>query len=297
MTYWQILRINMQKELVDSLESLLLAKGALSITLSDAKDDEILEPMPGEHPLWDQTIVTATFDATTPIDRLSHEIKLMLPDSIKISTQRLQDENWLEKWEQNLKPFVIADTLTITPSHHQSADRKTPLTMVLDPGLAFGSGQHPTTQLCLEWLIKNLKKKQTVIDFGCGSGILSIASLMLGAQHCDAIDIDPQALTASQNNAEQNHVAEKMTTHLATQQPNVQGDIVVANIISSILIQNRTNLTALLKPKATLVLCGILTEQAHAIQAAFNYKEAIEIKTLGEWCLIAIKASNRKSVL
>jgi ribosomal protein L11 methyltransferase len=199
----------------------------------------------------------------------------------------LEDKDWAREWMENFHPVQFGEKLWICPSWRDVPDPEA-VNVMLDPGLAFGTGTHPTTSLCLKWLDSLDIKGKTVVDFGCGSGILGIAALKLGAAHMHGIDIDPQALLASKDNAGRNDVEDKISVYLPNNQPNMQADIVLANILAVTLRELRSIITEYCKPGGKLVLSGILATQAEQINALYSEDFVMEpIAIEGEWARVS----------
>ena len=185
---------------------------------------------------------------------------------------------------EHFQPMQFGDRLWVYPSG-QEQSRPGTVSLILDPGLAFGTGTHPTTSLCLEWLAEHNISGKTVIDFGCGSGILAVAAVLLGAKEAHAIDIDPQALIATQDNAQKNQVANNIKTYLPEQFNPFQADIVLANILAKPLIELSENISNLVRPGGQLVLSGILKEQADSVSDCYQRRFAINSVIIqGDWC-------------
>ncbi|HEY9052484.1 MAG TPA: 50S ribosomal protein L11 methyltransferase [Gammaproteobacteria bacterium] len=252
----------------EQAEQALLDVGALSVTLQDAEDNPVLEPAPGETPLWDKLILTGLFDAHNNSEQLKQALHKRLGKDIELKAELLEDKDWIRAWMDDYKPMQFGDRLWVCPKH-LSPPNPDAVNLMLDPGLAFGTGTHPTTALCLQWLDSADLDNKTVLDFGCGSGVLAIAALLLGAKHCDGVDIDPQALEATRDNAEANHVSDKLAVMLPKQLPQQQYDIVLANILAGPLVELAPKLTAYLKPGGHIVLSGILQTQAAEILKAY----------------------------
>ncbi len=245
--------------------------GALSVTFDDAGDEPIFEPMPGQTPLWRRTRITALFDDRRNADTLRDRLRQALPGDLgsRLGFQRLQDEPWERAWLKDFGPMSFGNRLRVAPGE-QTQETDNAVTLWLEPGLAFGTGSHPTTAMCLRWLDKTDLAGKTLMDYGCGSGILAIAALRLGAASAMAVDRDPQALEATRSNAQRNGVINRLSLHDAACPPQWQADIVVANILSGTLIELCDLLTARVKPGGTIVLSGILAEQADAVGSAFK---------------------------
>ena len=267
---WNQIRLRALREHSEALEDLLLELGAMSVTFSDAEDNPVLEPAPGETPIWPELILTALFEADANVELVISALENSIHPFTDLKSEILEDQDWERAWMNDFKPMQFGKHLWICPSW-QEPPNPDAINLMLDPGLAFGTGTHPTTALCLEWLDAHPPKGQLVIDYGCGSGILAIAALKLGARHCWGIDIDPQALTASRDNAEKNNVGD---AHFYVADPDglppVTADLVIANILSGPLVELATELNALVKPGGQIVLSGILQEQADSVLKAYS---------------------------
>ena len=271
-----------------AVEDVLLEHGALSITLMDAEDQPILEPLPGETPLWERSWVTGLFDAR----QLSSDARAALERALaRLVTdyrwQDLPDQDWVRAWMADFKPMAFGQRLWIYP-HESDVPEQDRVVVRLDPGLAFGTGTHPTTAMCLHWLDGHTDLAQkTVLDYGCGSGILAIAALKLGAQQVWATDIDPQALTASQDNAKSNGVADglRLCQPAECQQA---VDVVMANILAQPLHDLAEAITALTQPGGTIVMTGILPEQADQVRERYESLGCAlrDQRQQDGWCLL-----------
>ncbi len=261
--------------------------GAVSVTYTDAEDEPVYEPAIDQTKIWSNTQVTALFEIDADPDvvqTLVFNQFIGSPLNAWVS-ELLQDQVWERAWMEHFKPMKFADKLWVCPSG-QEQDEADTVCMTLDPGLAFGTGTHPTTALCLEWLASQDLKDKVVIDFGCGSGILAIAALLLGARHAHAIDIDPQALTASQYNAEKNQVQDRISYYLPEQFTPFEADVVLANILAKPLIELSPSISQLVAKQGKLILSGILNEQADSVadayrQLGFAVDEAVKQE---DWC-------------
>jgi ribosomal protein L11 methyltransferase len=251
--------------------------GAHSITLSDAGDDPVLEPGPGETPLWSSTRITGLFPGDADMD----EFRAVLLEELGLAKlpahhiEELADRAWEREWLRDFGPMRFGERLWICPTGSQ-IDDKDAVVVNLDPGLAFGTGTHPTTALCLEWLDGIELKGKALLDYGCGSGVLAIAGLKLGCSSATAMDIDPQAVVAARQNAADNDVAENL---LVTGSPDgIEGqfDVVVANILAGPLARFADSITSTLSSRGMLALSGVLCEQADEVMAA--YKAWIEFE-------------------
>jgi ribosomal protein L11 methyltransferase len=255
---------------IEAAETALFDAGALSVTLTDAVDDAILEPAPGEVRLWPQTVLQALFPAATAgaesIAVLAGALDL---PAARIQVERVADRVWEREWLKDFHAMRFGRRLWIVPNHEAPPSDPEAVSVRLDPGLAFGTGTHPSTALCLTWLDSRLPSQATVIDYGCGSGVLAIAAALLGASQAQAFDIDPQALIATRDNAAANHVAERIRIHDNAAALHGPVDVVLANILAGTLIELAPQLVALLKPGGQLVLAGILKQQVHEVRAGF----------------------------
>ena len=266
---WQEIRFQIQQHQLESVEARLESLAALSVTLEDAGDQPLLEPLPGSTPLWDSMTVIALFDMDIDPDRIQRELSPLIKlDNWQYSM--IADQDWERSWMDQFEPIQTGDRLWICPSWKTPPNPEA-VNLILDPGLAFGSGTHPTTRLCLQWLDAHPPTGQEIIDYGCGSGILGIAAILLGAQHVTAVDLDPQALKASRNNAENNRINARQ---LAVCHPDEvvlpMVDILLANILSGPLISLAPKLAKLAHDGGTIVLSGILEEQAASVTAAYR---------------------------
>ncbi len=285
MAWWQ-LSIQCKASELEQLEDLLFELGALSINLADARDEPIYEPLPGHTPVWQDSIVTGMFDSRQNPEQLQQSISERLPTHLLSSLRQsqLEDQDWVQAYRDHYFPIQCAENLWIVPSWHQ-APNPAATNIILDPGLAFGTGGHPTTALCLAWLADNNMTGQTVIDYGCGSGILAIAACKLGARQVTGIDIDPQALDASRQNAERNKIpVEQFALYLPTQLESHGVDLLIANILSGTLIHLSNILAELVKPGGKILLSGILCKQVDELQSAYQtFFKLDPVSTKEDW--------------
>ena len=229
---WIQLRLNATATNAEAIGDELVESGAVSVTFQDSHDTPIFEPLPGETRLWGDTDVIGLYDAETDMKIVVAMLENtpLLGQGFLHKIEQLEDKDWEREWMDNFHPMRFGERLWICPSWREVPDPNA-VNVMLDPGLAFGTGTHPTTSLCLQWLDGLDLEGKTVIDFGCGSGILAIAALKLGATKAIGIDIDPQAIQASRDNAQRNGVSDALTLYLAKDQPdNLSADVVVANI-------------------------------------------------------------------
>ena len=266
---WIQLTLLTDKASNEKAEQALLDAGALSVTFKDAEDNPVLEPLPGETPLWESIILTGLYEADINTENLKQQIRRQLGHETQLKLEALEDKDWVRAWMDDYKPMQFGHHLWVCPKHIPPPQPDA-VNLMLDPGLAFGTGTHPTTALCLEWLDSANIQNRQVLDFGCGSGVLAIAALLLGAEHCDATDIDPQAITASKDNAIANQVSEKLDLFLPADMPDKTYDIVLANILAGPLTELAEQLARYCKPGANIVLSGILETQAEKIIKAYT---------------------------
>jgi ribosomal protein L11 methyltransferase len=255
------------------VEDAFLRLGASSVTLSDAGDDPVLEPGPGETPLWSRTRITGLFPGDTDTDALAVALRteLGVSELPRYRIEALADREWEREWLKDFGPMRFGERLWICPKSYPVGARLAGDTIVyLDPGLAFGTGTHPTTALCLEWLDGIDLAGKTLLDYGCGSGVLAIAGLRLGAAAATGMDIDPQAVLATRNNAEANGVADLLFTTAHADDIEGRFDVVLANILAGPLVQFADSITSRLARNGMLALSGVLCEQAHEVRAAYD---------------------------
>jgi len=296
---WLQIHITVDQEHVDFTETLLLSLGAVSVTLDDAEDQALLEPLPGETPLWNKVIVTGIYqeDEQDPIDiaKLETFLSAQLPDA-PIRHEQLEDQVWERAWMDYYDPIQISDKFWIVPEWLEAPDADA-VNIKLDPGLAFGTGNHASTFLCLQWLGQTDLKDKTVIDFGCGSGILAVAALLLGAKKVYATDIDPQAVLATKQNAELNGVLDRLYVGLPEEfdaefkSKESQADVLVANILASPLMMLAPEFATLLKAEGEFALAGVIEEQVEDVSAVYTqYFDILHIEKREEnWCRISGK--------
>jgi len=268
-------------------EDALFELGAVSVTLQDAADDPVLEPGPGETPLWPTVIVKALFESSTDPAALERALAAALTDALPLRFETLADRAWERVWLENFRAMRFGRRLWVCPGGLAAGDAEA-IRIELDPGLAFGTGTHPTTALCLEWLDSQDLVGCSVVDYGCGSGILAIAAARLGAAHVRAVDIDPQALLATRDNAVRNCVAGTLTI---TAEPSLaprSTDVLLANILAGPLVELAPRFAAALGSGGRLALSGLLPEQAAAVTAAYRPWFHIETTmTRDGWVLLS----------
>lgn len=286
---WIQLKINTQAEYAEQIGDMLSANGAQAVTFVDAKDTPMYEPKPGEVMLWPDTQVVGLYDAEYDMPKVIKQLEKakVLGKNFNHKLDQLEDKDWEREWMENFHPIQFGKRLWICPSWRDVPDPEA-VNVMLDPGLAFGTGTHPTTSLCLKWLDGLDLEGKTVVDFGCGSGILGIAALKLGAKRVIGIDIDPQALLASQDNANRNGVGEQIELFLPDKQPAMEADVVLANILAGPLRELRHIITDYCKPGGKLVLSGILDNQADDINQLYAQDFIMEDNAIeGEWARVS----------
>jgi len=286
---WIQLKINTTGNDAETLSDALIESGAVSVTFQDTHDNPVFEPLPGETVLWGDTDAIGLYDAETDMEEVVAmlENEPLLGKGFVHKIEQLEDKDWEREWMDNFHPMRFGERLWICPSWRDVPDPNA-VNVMLDPGLAFGTGTHPTTAMCLQWLDSLDLTDKTVIDFGCGSGILAIAALKLGAKHVVGIDIDPQAIQASRDNAERNGVSERLSLYLPKDQPdNLSADVVVANILAGPLRELAPLISVLPVAGGHLGLSGVLASQAQSVADA--YKDKFELDAVAEkeeWCRI-----------
>lgn len=285
---WIQIKIRTTNSFSDAVAELLEQLGALAVSYTDAEDSPILEPKPGERRLWPNTEVTGLLDKGTDPEPILAKLKAILGDHIPMAATHLEDKNWIRAWMDQFKPLKFGSHLWICPSWLK-VEEENSVVVMLDPGLAFGTGTHPTTALCLSYLDSLDLKDKLVLDYGCGSGILAIAALKLGAKKAMGVDIDEQALQASLENAKRNDVDDRLELVMGTDKklelPKSQ--ITVANILAGPLAQLEPVIADLTASGGLLALSGILTEQADEVIEAYS-KDFImnKVKDKDGWALL-----------
>lgn len=288
---WIQLRVHSTEKHAETVSDMLMSWGAQAVSFVDAADTPIYEPMPGEVIYWTNTVVVGLFDAEHNMDKVIRQLEQvsLFKQGVKYKLEQLEDKDWEREWMDNFHPIRFGQRLWVCPSWRDVPD-PTAVNVMLDPGLAFGTGTHPTTALCMEWLDGQDLSQSTVVDFGCGSGILGIAALKLGAKRVVGIDIDPQAIEASQANASRNQVADKIELYLPKDQPALQADVVVANILAGPLAELAAIISAYVRPGGLLALSGILESQADQVMTAYQHEfdfDPIAVKE--EWVRLSAR--------
>ncbi|MFQ2182093.1 50S ribosomal protein L11 methyltransferase [Aeromonas veronii] len=285
---WIQIRINATAKTADKVSNMLLGRGAQAVTFMDAKDVPVYEPMPGETPLWGETEVMGLFDAETDPAPTIAFFQQIFGENVGYKVEQLEDKDWVREWMDHFHPMQFGERLWICPSW-RDVPNPDAVNVMLDPGLAFGTGTHPTTALCLQWLDGLDLTGKTVVDFGCGSGILGIAALKLGAARVIGIDIDPQAIQASRDNAARNGVADQIELYLPADQPqDVEADVVVANILAGPLRELAPLIAGHGKPGSLMALSGVLESQAPELETIYGqWFEMDPTAVKEEWCRLS----------
>ncbi|OPX54975.1 [LSU ribosomal protein L11P]-lysine N-methyltransferase [Oceanospirillum multiglobuliferum] len=293
---WLQIKIDTNPTQAEVLEDLLLEAGANAVTLEDAADQPLFEPIRGTTPLWQETRITGLFEATMDsqqmIDHLQQGWAEAYPDQ-SCPTPRieiLEDKDWEREWMDNFHPIQVGERLWICPSWREVPNPEA-VNLALDPGLAFGTGTHPTTFMCLQWLDRNDVSGKKVVDYGCGSGILGVAALLLGAEQAWGVDNDPQALIATRENTNRNQIEpERFNVYFPGKIDGVQADLMLANILAAPLIDLASTISALVKNGGDIVLSGILDHQAEQVMAAYAPWFELDTPTQkDEWVCISGK--------
>lgn len=270
------------------IEKIFNNHNAASITYSDAGIEPIYEPLPGETPYWKNSLITGLFEIDTDFESLKYDllISLNIKKLPEHSIKRLIGREWEREWMRDFKPTCFGRNLWIYPEQYHS-ENEDKVIVNLDPGLAFGTGTHSTTKLCLEWLDSLNLENKSILDYGCGSGILGISALKLGARKVTAIDIDPQAIEATRINAQKNNIEENIFVYKEIIDNSEKYDVIVANILAEPLMMLAPLLTKMLKRNGIIGISGILMSQVELIENA--YKPFVTIQSLkhhNEWSLL-----------
>lgn len=288
---WQQLRIHTQQPYVEALEDVLNEAGALSITLTDAADEAVFVAERDSNPLWQDVCLLCLFDERYQLQPLISYLEQRLSHALTapLTTARIAEQNWQQQSQSQFSPITIADKLTICPSWQVIDDDACP-TVIIEPGLAFGTGLHPTTNMCLRWLAQHVSPGDRVIDYGCGSGILALAAAKLGAKTVYAIDNDPQAITATENNLALNTLGDcDFYIGLNDQLHPLGADILIANILQNPLLSLAPHFAKLIKANAKLALTGLLAEQADTVIKAYKpYANLQPVMHDEGWVLLAV---------
>jgi ribosomal protein L11 methyltransferase len=280
------------KEQLDSVSDQLESAGAQAVTIEDAGDHPLFDLLDGEQPVWDSSLITGLFDAERGLDSVLADLAnsfapQALPD---YRVEKLADQDWERSWMDRFQPMQYGTSLWVCPTWYEPPDPDA-TNIMLDPGLAFGSGSHETTRLCMQWLSTQELAGKSVIDYGCGSGILAIAALKMGATHALGVDIDPQALQASKQNAKLNLVGNSLQLALPGDVPEEsKADIIFANILAGTLVELKSQLLGYRKPMGVLILSGVLQSQKALIVKEFNNGNSIQVVSDGDWLMMSVMA-------
>lgn len=273
---WLELTVRVSRENAPLVEKLLENQPVLALTMTDDADNPVLEPGVGETPLWPSVCVTALFDGETPVEPLARMLSLVpgVDRPQQVAFRSFEDQQWERAWLDQFKPMLFGRSLWIVPGD-QPAPPEASHVLRLDPGLAFGTGTHPTTRLCLQWMDGHDFKGQSVIDYGCGSGVLGITAAIKGADQVICVDNDPQALLATRDNADRNGSLEGMEVLMpeqftTTRFDTAKADVVLANILAGPLVELAPMLVNSLRPGGSIVLSGILEDQAAEVMDAYR---------------------------
>ncbi len=269
---WQQLSLEAGDLNPEQLSLFFEQQGALSVTFADAGDQPLFEPQPGSTPLWSAPRVTALFDGSRDLAVLKQQLASAFGAAVmdRLDEDTVQDRDWERAWLDHFQPMQFGRRLWVCPAGQRPEHEEDAVLIDLDPGLAFGTGTHATTALCLQWLDQHTPARRRILDYGCGSGILAIAALKLGASAAWAVDIDQQALWACRENAARNGVDAALKTGLPQALPDQRFDLVLANILANPLIELAPRLVSLLRPGGDLVLSGILCEQLTAVRSVYQ---------------------------
>ena len=288
---WKQISFEVKKSETDLVSEVLMGLGSVSITYSDALDDAIYEPPVGQTPLWDNVKVNALF--SSEVNQKSIEASILdICDIVVINTVELKDRVWEEECQKGFPSMRFGKTLWVCPSWDvESIHSNDSIVIHMDPGLAFGTGTHQTTSLCLEYLDSNPPKNLHVIDFGCGTGILAIAAAKFGAKSVIAIDNDPQAVLSSKENVAKNKCENTITTiHSINQGSDRKCDLLIANILANPLVELEPLFSDLVHTNGMLLLSGILKEQVDRVVKCYSINFSnIEVANKGEWFRISGK--------
>jgi ribosomal protein L11 methyltransferase len=290
---WLQFILETTEEQAETCSEFLLEAGAEAVTFEDAKDNPLFEPAPNTTPLWHDTRVIGLFDANIDIEAIKTQLQQDLDPAIfaSLKIDPLEDQDWVRTTLNNFQPMQFGEHLWVVPSSSEFSKKSSKdIELILDPGLAFGTGTHPTTRLCLEWLDKNNVKDYLVLDYGCGSGILGIAALKLGANKVLAVDYDPQALQSTVNNSEKNGLTKQEIQTLLPYEllDTLQVDLILANILANPIIELAEKFATHLKKRGQIILSGILNSQADSVVERYKlWFSNFEIVQNEDWVLIS----------
>ena len=290
---WVQLTLSSSPENSEFLEDMLLLCGAGAVSMLDGADQPVFEPIKGTTPLWQDTQVMGLFEADTDadalLDYLGNGWKATFANAPfpNYKLEILEDKDWERQWMDRFEPLKFGSRLWVCPSWKPVPDPMA-VNLMLDPGLAFGTGSHPTTALCLQWIAEQDWQGKTVIDYGCGSGILAIGAMLMGAERVLGVDNDTQALTATKDNAQRNGIAaQAIPVFLPKDTPQEAVDVMLANILAGPLIEMAAHLAELTKVRGLITLSGILEQQADAVVKAYSpWFDMHTVASKDEWVRI-----------
>ena len=287
---WLKISFAVKKAQLDIVSDQLEQAGAQAVTIEDAGDHPLFDQLDGEQPVWGSSLVTGLFNAERGLDAvLAGLANSFAPHTLPdYQVETLADQDWERSWMDRFQPMQYGAGLWICPTWCEPPDSDA-TNIMLDPGLAFGSGSHETTRLCMQWLSAQVLAGKSIIDYGCGSGILAITALKLGAVNALGVDIDPQALLASRKNAELNHVGEKLQLALPENvSEQIEADIIFANILAGTLLELKSQLLGYRKPHGVLILSGVLQSQKGLIYEAFEAGNSVQVVSEGDWLMMSV---------
>lgn len=302
MSSWLVVELTVPAEQAEAIEQALEELGVLAISLSDPGGEPVLEPAPGATPLWKDVIISALFPAEAHAETIADAVRLRLAalgvPPARVAIGSLAERDWIREFRENLQPLRFGAQLWLCPSGHICPD-PAGIRVELEPGLAFGSGSHPTTAMCLEWLTTLDLRGRAVLDWGCGSGVLAIAALALGARSALGVDIDRQALQASSENAARNGCAARLDlVEPAFVAAAARFDVVVANILADSLIALAPVLRSHCASGASVALSGILAAQAERVRRACAPSLVLDVAAeSGGWVLLTGTAAGGEPLL
>lgn len=287
--YWQQLTFTCSEDKAELISDWLEEHGALSVAMENTKQDLLFEEKIGSRPLWQQIKMTALFSEEYICEPVLKELSKTFPEIKNHTLEKLPEQNWMQQWLDQYQPIQISSRLWICPSW-QTPPEQEAINIFLDPGMAFGTGTHPTTAMCLRWLDQCGKKGLSLLDYGCGSGILAIAGLKLGCSQAMGIDIDEKALEVTRENAQANQITlDRLHTFLPTQTPtNIHFDLIIANILANPLIELASVICHYAKSGTKIALSGLLKEQASRVIEAYAPFVNLQIKEqIEDWILLS----------
>lgn len=289
MTYQQLI-ITTTTEHAEPIADWLSEHNALSVSLESGNQQEVFQLQPEDSPLWETVMVKALYNNDTDVTQIMSRLSSSFEIQFEHQIEALEDQDWVRLTQQQFKPQYYANDLCVAPAWEQHSIQAKH-TVLIDPGLAFGTGNHATTSLCLEWLANHPPQNKAVIDYGCGSGILALAALALGAKQVHAVDHDPQAIEATHNNSQHNNYANSQNLFIALPEDFTafEADVVVANILANPLIELAEHISSLVKSGGKLILSGILSAETDSVISAYqNVFTVDDIQHKDEWACISL---------